>query len=50
MVGNDKERILAEARKILRGEIPQGRAPEKWDGHAAERIVANLLAQTELGC
>ena len=50
MVGNDKERILAEARKILRGEIPQGRTPEKWDGHAAERIVANLLAQTELGC
>ena len=50
MVGNDKERIVAEARKILRGEIPQGRSPEKWDGHAAERIVAILLAQTELGC
>ena len=50
MVGNDKERILAEARKILRGDIPQGRPPEKWDGHAAERIVAILLAQAELGC
>ena len=43
MVGNDKTRILEEARKILSGEIPQGRSPEKWDGHAAERIVKVLV-------
>jgi UDP-N-acetylglucosamine 2-epimerase (non-hydrolysing) len=43
MVGNDKARILEEARKILSGEIPQGRSPEKWDGHAAERIVEVLV-------
>ncbi|MBN2133393.1 MAG: UDP-N-acetylglucosamine 2-epimerase (non-hydrolyzing) [Sedimentisphaerales bacterium] len=43
MVGNDKTRILEEARKILNGEIPRGRSPEKWDGHAAERIVDVLV-------
>ncbi len=35
MVGNDRERILTEAGRILRGEIPQGRVPEQCDGHAA---------------
>ena len=45
MVGSCKETILREAFKILKGEIPEGRVPEKWDGHAAERIVEILLKQ-----
>lgn len=43
MVGSCKETILHEAFKILNGEVPQGRVPEKWDGHAAERIVQVIV-------
>jgi len=42
LVGTDPERIVAEARKVLRGEGKQGRRPQLWDGKAAERIVAVL--------
>ncbi|MEN8134889.1 MAG: UDP-N-acetylglucosamine 2-epimerase (non-hydrolyzing) [Thermodesulfobacteriota bacterium] len=43
IVGNSKENILAAANRILHGESLKGEIPEKWDGEAAERIVANLL-------
>jgi len=43
MVGHCKETILLEAFKILNGNVPTGRIPEKWDGKAAERIVDVLL-------
>jgi UDP-N-acetylglucosamine 2-epimerase (non-hydrolysing) len=39
LVGNDKERILAAARRVLDGSPSAARIPEKWDGKAAERIV-----------
>lgn len=42
LVGTDPARIVAEARRILRGEGKQGRRPALWDGRAAERIVAVL--------
>ena len=42
LVGTDPERIVAEARKVLRGEGKQGRRPHLWDGEAAQRIVAVL--------
>lgn len=42
LVGTDPIRIVAETRKILRGEGKQGRRPALWDGAAAERIVAVL--------
>jgi len=42
IVGHDKERIVAAAFAILNGEMPQGRIPEFWDGHAAERIARVL--------
>ncbi|WP_374762178.1 non-hydrolyzing UDP-N-acetylglucosamine 2-epimerase [Massilia scottii] len=51
LVGTDPARIVAEARKVLRGEGKQGRRPHLWDGKAAERIVAVLteeLATKEL--
>ena len=42
LVGTDPLRIVAEARKVLRGEGKQGRRPHLWDGKAAERIVQVL--------
>lgn len=43
LAGTDPVRIVAEARKVLRGQGKQGRRPQLWDGRAAERIV-NILA------
>jgi UDP-N-acetylglucosamine 2-epimerase (non-hydrolysing) len=49
LAGTDPARIVAEARKVLRGEGKHGRRPHLWDGHAADRIVrvlANNLLST----
>lgn len=44
LVGTDPERIIREADRILRSPKPASPViPEKWDGHAAERIVDVLL-------
>ena len=43
MVGNQPEEILKQALNILSGNVKQGSIPEKWDGHAAERIVDHIL-------
>ena len=43
LVGNDKEKILEAAEKILSGQTAQGRIPDLWDGGAAERITDILL-------
>lgn len=45
LVGTDPQRIVAEARKIFRGEGKQGRRPHLWDGKAAERIVEILARE-----
>lgn len=45
LAGTDPAKIVAEARKILRGEGKQGRRPHLWDGHAAERIVEILVQE-----
>jgi UDP-N-acetylglucosamine 2-epimerase len=52
LVGTDPVRIVAVARKILRGEGKQGRRPQLWDGKAAERIVAILVSEMshQKGC
>jgi UDP-N-acetylglucosamine 2-epimerase (non-hydrolysing) len=42
LAGTDPEKIMAEARRVLRGEGKQGRRPHLWDGKAAERIVEIL--------
>jgi UDP-N-acetylglucosamine 2-epimerase (non-hydrolysing) len=44
IVGNQRDPILRQAMKVLRGDVPPGRIPEKWDGRAAERIVDVLAA------
>jgi UDP-N-acetylglucosamine 2-epimerase (non-hydrolysing) len=43
VVGSRRERIVAEALRILEGKGKTGRVPELWDGRAAERIVGVLL-------
>ena len=49
LVGMDPSRILSAYREI-HGQGPgTSRRPDKWDGHAAERI-AQLIAQWRPGC
>jgi UDP-N-acetylglucosamine 2-epimerase (non-hydrolysing) len=43
LTGNDPERIRKAAQSILANGMRPGRIPDKWDGHAAERIVEVLL-------
>ena len=45
LAGTDPARIVAEARKVLRGEGKQGRRPDLWDGKAAKRIVGVLAGE-----
>ncbi|OFZ97615.1 MAG: UDP-N-acetylglucosamine 2-epimerase [Betaproteobacteria bacterium RBG_19FT_COMBO_58_11] len=45
LAGTDPARIVAEARKVLRGEGKQGRRPHLWDGKAAQRIVEVLAKE-----
>jgi UDP-N-acetylglucosamine 2-epimerase (non-hydrolysing) len=45
LVGTDTAKIIAEAQKILAGHSKDGRIPELWDGHAAERIMQAVLAR-----
>jgi UDP-N-acetylglucosamine 2-epimerase (non-hydrolysing) len=44
LVGRDRSAILQGVRDILAGSGKRGRVPELWDGHAAERIAADLYA------
>ncbi|KAB2923288.1 MAG: UDP-N-acetylglucosamine 2-epimerase (non-hydrolyzing) [Dechloromonas sp.] len=45
LVGTEPARIVAEARKVLRGDGKRGRRPQLWDGRAAERIVDILTRE-----
>jgi UDP-N-acetylglucosamine 2-epimerase (non-hydrolysing) len=49
LVGTSCERILAAAVKALNGTCSGSRAPELWDGKAAERIAEILEHQTLRG-
>lgn len=42
LVGNNTEKIIGEAHKIVEGKGKKGTAPEVWDGKASERIVKVL--------
>ena len=43
VLGHDTARMQREVLTILDGRPKTGRVPERWDGHAAERI-AEILA------
>jgi UDP-N-acetylglucosamine 2-epimerase (non-hydrolysing) len=43
LVGTAREKIVAEALKIVGGNRKTGRVPKYWDGKAAARIVKCLL-------
>lgn len=42
LVGDNADRIIGEASKILDGKVKRGNCPELWDGRTAERIVKIL--------
>ena len=42
LVGRNRDVILGAVEEILAGNGKRGRVPEFWDGHAAERITADL--------
>lgn len=48
LVGRDPARIVAGVDEILTSGGKQGRLPELWDGHAAQRIV-EIIHKTLLG-
>ena len=43
IVATDPEKIAIEFEKVMAGEGKAGRLPELWDGHAAKRIVKEIL-------
>ncbi|HSW26310.1 MAG TPA: UDP-N-acetylglucosamine 2-epimerase (non-hydrolyzing) [Burkholderiaceae bacterium] len=49
MVGRDRAAILAGVSDVLAGRGKTGRVPEYWDGHAAERIAADLWPWLKAG-
>jgi UDP-N-acetylglucosamine 2-epimerase (non-hydrolysing) len=50
LVGSDPERIREAALAVFADGHRPHRIPEKWDGHAAERIVEVLLDEDSLSC
>ncbi len=42
LVGRNRDAIVGHVDEILAGRGKRGRVPELWDGHAAERIAADL--------
>ncbi|MDC6166090.1 non-hydrolyzing UDP-N-acetylglucosamine 2-epimerase [Paucibacter sp. XJ19-41] len=42
LIGLDGEALLHGVAEVLAGHGKRGRVPEYWDGHAAERIAADL--------
>lgn len=44
LIGDDMELLKKEVRSILSGTYKTGKIPEKWDGHAGERIADILMS------
>src|SRR5262249_6712808 len=47
LVGTATEMIVSKGLEIINGAFPVGRIPENWDGHAAERIVEEILKNSD---
>lgn len=50
IAGQDPQRILAAYEDVLANGGKSGRVPHFWDGRAAERIAASVLAWMQRGC
>lgn len=50
LIGTDTREVEKAAEEVLSGKIKQGKIPELWDGHAAERIckIINGKLKTRL--
>ncbi|HVM51633.1 MAG TPA: UDP-N-acetylglucosamine 2-epimerase (non-hydrolyzing) [Acidimicrobiales bacterium] len=48
LVGRDRDRIVAEARRVLRDGVP-ARRPASWDGRAGVRIADELIRRVAAG-
>ncbi len=42
LVGSEPGRIVEEAFRVLEGKSKEGKVPDLWDGHSAERLVEVL--------
>ncbi len=45
LVGNDSQKLIKEAFRILDGKTKKGSIPELWDGKTAERIVGIIVRE-----
>ncbi|RLA16883.1 MAG: UDP-N-acetylglucosamine 2-epimerase (non-hydrolyzing), partial [Gammaproteobacteria bacterium] len=43
IVGSDSEKILSSMKEVLERGGKSGQIPEKWDGHAAKRIIQKII-------
>lgn len=50
LVGTDTMRIRTAIETVLNGRHRAASIPEKWDGHAGERIVGTLLNENTVCC
>jgi len=48
LVGTARERIVSEARRVLREGVGNAAMPDLWDGHAADRIAEVLKARFDV--
>lgn len=48
LVGQDSEKMRSAFKKLLNFKWKEGNIPEKWDGHAAQRIVESLIKMNDL--
>ncbi len=42
LIGTDPDNLVPALTRLMAGEWKKGTIPQKWDGHAAERIVGHL--------
>ena len=47
-MGRDRDKIVAEALRIIAGEVKKGSELKFWDGKVASRIVAELKKRKDM--